>query len=96
MFRESHPFCRKPDDIRLIFPVILGSHRVSRKWNVFTKKKSLLQGASWEMSSSATTDKTAEKREVHASGLLLRMLMCTATFALGHLHSPRVEKRRHD
>ena len=58
------------------------------------KKKSLLQGACREMGSSATA---AEKREVHASRLLLRSaLLCRATSALGHLHAPRVEKRRHD
>jgi len=44
---------------------------ISRKWKFCIKKRSLLQGACREMSSSATT---AEKREVHASGLLLRLL----------------------
>jgi len=72
----------------MMFPVILGNQS---KMEILYQEK----GACQEMSSSATT---AAKREVYASGLLLRSsaLLRRATSALEHPHAPRIERRRHD
>ena len=77
----------------MVFPIILGNQS---KMEILYQEKELVAGhmSGNEQLGNDSKEKQGECKRITAAHA--RLYRCVAASALGDLHSPRVDKRRHD